>query len=306
MSEISEGITTVTGILEAIFFAPILLAYLAENRKRWHAVELSLEEEPVKDQLPHLAGLDELLKDIQDLIDRARTPSAYEGLDLGNEILIAGPPLSGKKTLAHYIAKAANFDRIITVHNPRNVDALARAKHLAGKSGFRRTLLVLPRLDMIDGREDEEVLTEIDALIETVSELRHTLVIGTTNRLVPGNEIDNLFGTILTLPGAPIEKVTPAPLQRDTHRMLASVATYYAQIMLKQGYRLEGISNEGFIARLLVAVSHPAHIQDVVTLCQTTAIYHQRTGKTTDRVITPDVLELAMRRVVVVDDVARS
>jgi hypothetical protein len=301
MSATSETIGVITGIFETIFFAPLLLAYLAENRKRWHAVELSLEEANVPTNLPHLAGLDDLINDIQDLIDRARSPEAYADLRLGNEILIAGPALSGKKSLALYIGKAASFDRVITVHNPRNVDALARAKHLAKRSGFRKTLLILPRLDLIDGREDEEVLAEIDALIETVSELSNTLIIGTTNKLVHGNEIDNLFGITLVLPGAPIEKPDISPLQRDSHRMLAEVASYYVNDLLKNGYALEGISRDGFIARVLVAVDNPAHVQDIVTLCETTAIYQKRKGCNKNLVITPDILELAVRRVVVTE-----
>ena len=108
----------------------------------------------------------------------------------GNEILIAGPPLSGKKALAKHIAAAASFDSIIVVHNPRNVDALARAKHLALRARYDKVMILLPRLDMIDDREDDEVLAEIDALIGSTSELSHALIIGTTNKLTAGSEID--------------------------------------------------------------------------------------------------------------------
>ena len=306
MSLITEEIGVVTAILETIFFSPILLGFLAEKRKRDHAVNLSLDVEDVDDIAPKLAGLDDLLYDIRDLVDRARHPSAYSELKLGNEILIAGPPLSGKKALARKIAKDANIDKIIVVHNPRNADALAKAKHLVRRAArFQKAMLLLPRLDLIDEREDEEVLVELDALIETTSQLRNVLVVGTTNQLLPGSEIDNLFGLTLTLPGAPIEPMPQMPLLAEVHRMLAGVARYYLESALKSGYRLEDITAEGVIARILLTATNPAQIEDIIVLCQTTAIFHQRKGTTKDRIITPEMLEIAMRRVVVTDDVRR-
>ena len=47
--------------------------------------------------------------------------------------------------------------------------------------------------------------------------------------------------------------------------------------------------------------TNPAQIEDVVVLCQNAAIYRQRMAKTAQRVITPDMLELAMRHVVVTE-----
>ena len=305
MSSIHEQIGSITGILESIFFAPILLGFLAEWRKRKHAVNLSLGEEEVALLSPKLAGLDDLLNDIQDLIDRARNPDTYSELRLGNEIMIAGPPLSGKKALARRIAKDANFDRIIIVHNPRNADALARAKYLALRARHEKVMLLLPRLDLIDEREDEEVLVELDALIEATSELSHTLVVGTTNHLSAGSEIDNLFGVTLTLPGAPIVPVPQMPLLAEVHRMLAAVANFYVDRALKAGYRFEDMTREGYIASILMAASNPAQIEDIVVLCQTTAIYKQSQGKSKDRVITAKTLDIAIRRVVVTDDVKK-
>ena len=306
MSSLTEQIGVVATILETIFFAPILLGFLAEWRKRKHAVNLSLEEEDVEVLQPKLAGLDDLLHDIRDLIDRARYPAAYAELKPGNEIMIAGPPLSGKKALARKIAKEANFNRIIIVHNPRNADALARAKHLVRRARHDKVMLLLPRLDLIDEREDEEVLVELDALIEATAELSNALVIGTTNHLAAGSEVDNLFGITLTLPGAPIVPVPQMPLLSEVHRMLAAVVNYYLDTALKAGYKLEDTTREGFIARVLMAVSNPAQIEDIVGLCQTTAIFHQRQKRTKERIITAEILEIAVRRVVVTDEVRRA
>jgi hypothetical protein len=303
MLTFTDQILTVAAVLEAIVLLPILLEFIIERRKRRHAVALSLEVVDMRDLDVQIAGVEDLLLDIRDLIDRANNPDAYAELRLGNEIMIAGPPLSGKKTLAKRIAADAKFERVIIVHNPRNVDALARAKYLAMRSHGRKTLLLLPRLDLIDEREDEELLAELDALIEATSELSHALVIGTTNKLIAGGEVDHLFGVTLTLPGAPVVPVPHQPLQSDVHRMLAGVAEFYLDRALKSGYRLADISRDGFIARILLNVTNPAQIEDAVVLCQTAAIYRQRQagngGKKSGRVISPDMLELAMRRVVV-------
>ena len=306
MLTFSEQIPALAGLLEAIVLLPVLLEFLIERRKRKHAVDLSLEIVEVQDMKVQLAGLDDVLFDIRDLVDRARNPEAYAELKLGNEIIIVGPSLSGKKAMAKRIAADAAFDRIIIVHNPRNVDALARAKYLAKRARNKKVMLLLPRLDLIDEREDEELLVELDALIEATSELSHTLIVGTTNKLAAGGEIDSLFGVTLALPGAPIVPMPAQPIQGDVHRMLASVTEFYLDRALKSGYRLVDISRDGFIARILINVTNPAQIEDIVVLCQTAAIFRQRTAASTaaksapapERVITPDMLELAMRRVV--------
>ncbi len=285
-----EQIAAFGAVLEAIVLLPILLEFLGERRKRRHNVELSLEVTEVAGLDTSLAGLDELLEDIRDLIDRARNPEAYAELSLGNEILIAGPPLAGKKTLARRIAKDAKFDRIITVYNPRNADALARAKYLARRWRHKKVMLLLPRLDLIDQRKDEELVVELDALIEAISELSHALVVGTTCSYMPNGEIDNLFGVTLTLPGAPIEVSPQTPLLAETHRMLAGVAEFYLDRALAAGYRLADISRDGFIARVLMSVTNPAQVEDLIVLCQTSAIYRQRIKETKDRQITSEIL----------------
>jgi len=297
---LGDDIATIATVIEAIVLVPVLLEFLIEHRKRKHAADLTLEVVDVKDLDVQLAGMDELLFDIRDLIDRARHPKDYEELKLGNEILIAGPPLSGKKALAKRIAKEAAFDSIIIVHNPRNIDALTRAKQMVMKAAKKRkTMLLLPRLDLIDESGDEDLLVELDAVIETTSDLSHALVIGTTNKLIAGGEIDHLFGVTLSLPGTAVVLGPEEPLQLDVHRMLAGVAEFYLDNAIKEGYRLTETSRDGFVARILLSVTNGAQIEDIVVLCQTAAIYRQRmAGKGAERVISPDMLELALRRVV--------
>lgn len=301
----TEQILTLAALLEAIVLMPILIEFLSERQKRRHTVALGLEVIEVAGLNTQLAGLDEILGDIKELIDRARHPDAYADLKLGNEILIVGPPLSGKKALAKRIAKEANFDHIIIIHNPRNRDVLARAKALAQKTRNHKVMLLLPRLDLIDEREDEEILVEIDALIEATSELSHALVVGTTNKLVCGSEIDNLFGVALPLPGAPVVPLPHVPLSPETHRMMAAVADFYVDRALEAGYELSDISRDGLIARLLISVTNPAQLEDTIVLCQTSAICRQRTGKTKNKQITPEIVELAMRLVILADSVPR-
>jgi hypothetical protein len=46
-------------------------------------------------------------------------------------------------------------------------------------------------------------------------------------------------------------------------------------------------------------VINPAEVEDIVALCETTALYRKRSKQTTDLVFTPEILDLAMARVVV-------
>ena len=44
---------------------------------------------------------------------------------------------------------------------------------------------------------------------------------------------------------------------------------------------------------------NPAEIEDIVTLCETTALFRRRTKQTSRLVITPEILDTAIARVVV-------
>ena len=45
---------------------------------------------------------------------------------------------------------------------------------------------------------------------------------------------------------------------------------------------------------------NPAEIEDIVVLCETTALFRRRTKKAAGLVITPEILDQAIGRVVVV------
>ena len=183
---------------------PALIEFLIDRRKRKERIALSLDDLDVGDIDVPLAGLDGLLRDIADLIDRAKHPDAYDTLRVGNEILIIGPNLNGKKALARRIAKEAGMDRLIVVYNPRNADALAKAKSLIVHYRRQKVMLLLPRLDHVAEHEDDEVFAELDALIDTTSNLSNTLVVGTAVVFEPNGLLDNMFGIVLALPGTPL------------------------------------------------------------------------------------------------------
>ena len=65
------------------------------------------------------------------------------------------------------------------VYNARNADALTSAKSLLQRYRRRKVMLLLPRLDNVVEDEDEEVLAELDALIETTAERSNVQVVGT-------------------------------------------------------------------------------------------------------------------------------
>ncbi len=286
---------TVVGSVAAL---PAFIEFVSDLRKRRERVYLSLEDVPVASLRPRLAGMDELLASIDDLIDRARTPSAYQELKIGNEVLIIGPNQSGKKSLAQRMAQLAGIERLITVYNPRDSDALAKAKGIV--RGYRRqkVMLLLPRIDLAYQAGDPQLLTELDALIETTSEHQNVLVVATTVAFEANSDLDNIFGIKLALPGAGLNPADRPEIPEDAERMLAEVVQFYMSEAQQRGFQLHGLSENEFRSRVLEVVINPAEIEDIVVLCQTTALYRKRTRQETTTLFTREILETAIARVV--------
>lgn len=296
---ISEQIILIATVVATVASLPTLIEYLLDRRKRKERIALSLDDLSVAEIDVRLAGLDHLLQEIADLLDRARSPAAYAPLKVGNEILIVGPNLSGKKTLAQRIAKDAGMDRLIVVYNARNTDALTKAKSLIQHYRRHKVMLLLPRLDMAVEHEDEEVLAELDALIDTSTSASNVLVVGTAVKFRPGDMLDNMFGIVLTLPGAVAAPVQSRELAPDALRQLGEVARYYLGEARASGFEFTGLDDADAVERILRSARSPGDVEDIVVLAQTTARYRQRTGATKAPEITPEIVEKSIRRVIV-------
>ncbi len=296
---ITEQLLVFATVVGSVGALPSFIEFMAERRKRRERIDLSLEDEAVAGLRPRLAGMDELLRSIEDLVDRARHPEVYEDLKIGNEVLIIGPHQSGKKSLAQTIAKLTNMERLVTVYNPRDSDALAQAKSLVRGYKWQKVMLLLPRIDLAYKESDPEVLAELDALIESTSERANVLVVATATTFVPDSDLDNSFGIKLVLPGAEVLETDRREIPEDAQRMFADVAQFYLQEARRSGFTLEGITDEAFCTRVLEGAMNPAEIEDIVVLCETTALFRRRTKRAVGLVITPEILETAIERVIV-------
>jgi len=294
---LTEEFLVFATVVGSIATLPTFIEFISEIRKRRERIYLSLEDVPVSSLNPRLAGLDALVDSIADLIDRARNPAAYKDLKIGNEVLVIGPVQSGKKSLAERIAQMAGMERLVTVYNPRDSDALAKAKSIVRGYKSRKVMLLLPRIDLAYKESDPDVLTELDALIETTSERHNVLVVATTVTFEANSDLDNLFGIKLTLPGAEVTHGDNREIPEDAREMLAEVAVFYLNEAKRQGFLLEGMTDEQFRARVLESAINPAEIEDIVVLCQTTALYRRRTGAAQDLIFTREILETAISRV---------
>lgn len=299
----TEQVLVLATIIGSVAALPSFIEFITERRKRHERIDLSLEDEAVDQLHPRLAGMDELLHSIEDLVDRARFPQAYEELKIGNEVLIIGPSQSGKKSLAQTLAKATGMERLITVYNPRDSDALAQAKSLVTGYKRRKVMLLLPRIDLAYKQSDPEVLTELDALIESASERQNVLVIATAVSFEPDSDLDNLFGIKLALPGAEVigenRRVLPADAAPEVEKMMADVARFYLAEAQRRGFRLESMSEDQFCNAVLADAMNPAEIEDIVVLCETAALFRRRTGRSDSLILNREILETAIARVVI-------
>ncbi len=296
---VGNNLVVIATILGTIAALPALIEFLVERRKRKERIDLSIEDEDTQTLQPRLAGFDGLLRDIADLVDRAASPVKYQNLEVGNEILILGGPLTGKKSFAQVIAKRAKLERVITVWNVRNADVLAAANTLIKSYARRRIMVLLPNIDLAYLKEDDELLNELDALIETTSERENVLVVGTATKLTPDSLLDNAFGIKLCVPGTPKAAAELRSTSPEARQVLADVAAYYLDRARAAGLALTELSQEQFVQRLIEVANSPAEIEDIVVLCMTTAVYRQSKGLIKERLITPEILEINIERVIV-------
>ena len=293
---VTEQALVLATLIGAIAALPALIDFLNERRKRRERIALSLDDTAVSSLRPRVAGMDALLASIADLIDRARDPDRYAGLEVGNEILLIGPPLAGKKTLAQRIARDAAMDRLITVYNPRNEDVLAKAKAIVRAAGRQKIMLLLPRIDQVFERVNDELLAELDALIETSSGRKNVLVVGTALSCPPDSELDNLFGIKVLMPGASPGTQPARIITTEQRRVLEEVTRFYLRRAAQSRFALSGVTDAQAAARILDVAGNPAEVEDIITLSQTEAIFVSKDSPTCP--ITPAMIEKAITRVI--------
>jgi hypothetical protein len=296
---LTEELLVLATVVGSVAALPAFIEFITDLRKRRERVYLNLDDVAVSTLRPRLAGMDQLLASIADLVDRARTPAAYQELKIGNEVLIIGPNQSGKKSLAQKIAQMAGIERLITVYNLRDSDALGKAKQIVRGYKRKKTMLLLPRIDLAYQAGDPELLAELDALIESTSEQANVLVVATTVWFAANSELDNAFGIKLVLPGAGLNPARRPEVPAEAERVLAEVSGFYLNEAQRRGFQLSGISEEEFKRRILSTVVNPAEIEDIVVLCETTALYRKRTRQSPGLIFTREILETAIARVVV-------
>ncbi len=296
---ITEQLLVFATVVGSVAALPAFIEFISDLRRRKERINLSLEDQPVSTLHPRLAGVDDLLDSIADLVDRARHPAVYQDLKIGNEVLIIGPSQSGKKSLAQRIAQMAGMERIVTVYNPRDSDVLAKAKSLVRSYKRQKVMLLLPRIDLAYKEGDPELLSELDAVIETTSERQNVLVIATAVTFEADSDLDNIFGIKLTLPGANVIHVNRHEIPEDAQRVLAEVSRFYLNEAKKRGFQLQGMTEDEFCEQVLENVMNPAEIEDIVVLCETAALYRRRSNKANGLYFTRETLETAIGRVVV-------
>ena len=299
----TEQVLVLATIIGSVAALPSFIEFISGVKKRKERIDLSLEDEAVEQLHPRLAGMDELLRSIADLVDRARFPDAYQELKIGNEVLIIGPSQSGKKSLAQTIAKATGMERLVTVYNPRDSDALAKAKSLVSGYKRKKVMLLLPRIDLAYKSSDPDVLTELDALIESTSERKNVLVVATAVSFEPDSDLDNLFGIKLALPGAEVVGVNrrsiPEETQPEVQQMMAEVARFYLNEAERRGFRLQDMTETEFCALILAEAMNPAEVEDIVVLCETSALFRRRTNRASELIFTREILDTSIARVVI-------
>lgn len=298
----SEQLIVIGTVVGAVAALPALVAFLVDWLKRRERIDLGLEDEQVAELTPRTAGFEELLAGNADLIDLAAHPYEYPLGASANEMLIIGPPMSGKKSLAARIACEARMQRLITVHNLRSVEVLAAAKARLrrSRSHQQRVMLLLPNIDRALERDDDDDLqAELDALVEAASELRNVLVVGTAARFAPDSELDNRFGIKLVVPGTRLGSSEPRQVPDEARPVLTAVTAFYIDRVLSSGVRLVGMQRGEVEAMVLAASGNPAEVEDIVTLCAVSAHHRARIGTSPSPEITPEIVRSAIARTVV-------
>src|SRR5208337_2642003 len=111
-----------------------------------------------------------------------------------------------------------------------------------------------PRIDLAYQTGNPELLTELDALIETTSEHPNVLVVATTVWFAANSDLDNIFGIKLALPGAGLNPADRPEISAEEARVLSEVTHFYLTEAQRRGFQLSGVSEAEFSVRILDCV----------------------------------------------------
>ena len=136
--------------------------------------------------------------------------------------------------------------------NPRDSDALAKAKSLVRGYKWQKVMLLLPRIDLAYQQGDPEVLTELDARSSKPPPSGKMFWLPLQLLTFEANsDLDNIFGIKLVLPGAKVGKAHREEIPEDAQQMLAQVTTFYLGEAKRRGFMLQGLD------ALVVLRAHP-------------------------------------------------
>jgi hypothetical protein len=88
-------------------------------------------------------------------------------------------------------------------------------------------------------------------------------------------------------------------VQPEVQRMMAEVAHFYLAEAQRRGFQVEGMSEDEFCALILGEAMNPAEVEDIVVLCETSALFRRRTGRTEKLIFTREILDTSIARVVI-------
>jgi uncharacterized protein YmfQ (DUF2313 family) len=129
------------------------------------------------------------------------------------------------------------------------------------------------------------------------------LVVATAVSFEPDSDLDNLFGIKLALPGAEVvgvnRRAATHEVQPEVQRMMAEVARFYLAEAQRRGFQVEGMSEDEFCALILGEAMNPAEVEDIVVLCETSALFRRRTGRAEKLIFTREILDTSIARVVI-------
>jgi hypothetical protein len=80
---------------------------------------------------------------------------------------------------------------------------------------------------------------------------------------------------------------------------MADVARFYLAEAKRRGSQVQGMSEDEFCALILADAMNPAEVEDIVVLCETSALFRRRTGRASQLIFTREILNTAIARVVI-------